>query len=445
MVNTETDPKHRYLQAARALNSQLPGHRAWIKALRERASARFDAVGFPTMRDEAWKYTNLASLVRQPFHAVSDATPLTREQLERLLPNAFDAFRLVFINGRYRPELSNPPHVDGREIARPLADALDRDAEALEPHLGQVVSIEAHPLAALNTAFLADGAYVSLPEGVALERPIHLIYVATADALAQPRALIVARSGSRATVVEQYVGIDESRYFTNAVTEVVLERGARVEHYRLQTESRLGFHVNGLHVRQHENSEFISQAIDLGGLLVRNDLYALLDAPGASCSLNGLYVADGRQHVDNHTYIAHAKPRCTSREFYKGVLDGRGRAVFNGRVVVQPDAQRTDAEQINNNLLLSEDAEIDTKPELEIYADDVKCSHGATVGQLDLDQLFYLRSRGVDDAQARDLLTFAFANDVLRRFRIAPLRAMLEHSITTRLLRGRKLRELELI
>jgi Fe-S cluster assembly protein SufD len=444
-VNTEADPKHHYLQAARALRSRLPARHAWIEALRERASARFDATGFPTVRDEAWKYTNLASLVRQPFHAVPDASPPTREQLERLLPNAFDAFRLVFLNGHYRPELSFPPRIDGRDFALPLAAALDSDAEALEPNLGRVASVDHHPLAALNTAFLADGAYIHLPDNLTLDRPIHLIYFATAEALAQPRTLIVAGPNSRATVVEQYVGIDESRYFTNAVTEVVLERDARLEHYRLQTESRLGFHVNGLHVRQCENSEFTSQAIDLGGLLVRNDLYALLDAPGASCRLNGLYVADGRQHVDNHTYVSHAKPRCTSREFYKGVLDGRGRAVFNGRVVVQPDAQHTDAEQINRNLLLSEDAEIDTKPELEIYADDVKCSHGATVGQLDLDQLFYLRSRGVDDAQARDLLTFAFANDVLRRFRSAPLRAMLEHAITTRLLRGRNLRELELI
>jgi Fe-S cluster assembly protein SufD len=441
-MSTESDSKQFYLAAARSLGAKSPDRKTWVGQLRDRAAERFETVGFPSTRDEAWKYTNLAPLMRQRFQPTAAAS-LTAERLQQLLPGAFDAFRLVVVNGRYRPELSAPPEVRG-VVGGSLAAALESH-QTVEGYLGKVVSLDSHPLAALNTAFLLDGIFVHIGANVSLDRPIHIVYVTTADALAQPRTLIVADAGSRATIVEQYVGLDNGRYFSNGVTEVVLARGAAVEHYRLQTESVQAFHVNGVFVRQDEQSEFTSHAVDLGGLLVRQDIHAHLHAPGSTCTLNGLYVADGRQHVDNHTLIEHAKPRCTSREFYKGVLDGRARAVFSGRVVVQPDAQQTDAEQVNNNLLLSEDAEVDTKPELEIYADDVKCSHGATVGQLDLDQLFYLRSRGIDDGQARDLLTFAFANEILHRFRIAPLRAMFERSLTTRLLRGKAIQAAELI
>ncbi len=443
-MSGETDLKLAYRQALDALKDQLPGQRPWLGDLRARARGHFETAGFPSTRVEAWKYTNLAPLVRQPFHPVMEAT-VTGEQLEPLLPKDLEAYRLVFVNGRYRAELSIVPQIKGVNIAESLAKKLIDDPAALETHLGRVAPIDSHPLAALNTAFLIDGAYVRLPAGVTVERPIHLVYIATADALAQPHTLIVAEAGSHATIIEQYVAIEDGRYFTNAVTEVVVEPGASIEHYRLQQESAKALHVGGLYVRQQQDSKFTSHAIDVGGLMARSDLYTVLAAEGAVCHLNGLYILDGRQHVDNHTTIEHAKPRGTSREFYKGVLDGRSRAVFNGRVLVQPDAQQTDAEQVNNNLLLSEDAEVDTKPELEIYADDVKCSHGATVGQLDPDQLYYLRSRGVDDAAARDLLTFAFVNDILHRFRVAPLRAMLERSITARLLHGRGIRELELI
>ncbi len=443
-MNGEVDTRGDYLQAIRTLEHELPGRNSWMKDLRAAAAARVEAVGFPTVRDEAWKYTNLAALMRQRFLPIASAPSFANEQLERLLPDGLDTYRLVFVNGRLRADLSSPTLGNG-EVASSLAQQLRDHPGALEPHLGRVLPDAIHSFAALNTASFVDGACVRLRAGATLERPIHLIYVGVPEALVQPRTLIIAQAGSRATIVEQYVGADGDRYFTNAVTEVVLEQGASIEHYRLQQESGRGFHIGGLYVRGEAQSSFTSHAIDLGGLLVRNDLQVALNAVGAVCTLNGLYVADGRQHIDNHTCIDHAKPGCTSREFYKGVLDGRARAVFSGRVVVQPDAQRTDAEQVNNNLLLSEDAEIDTKPELEIYADDVKCSHGATVGQLDLDQLFYLRARGVDDAAARDLLTFAFANEILQRLRLAPLRATLERLLTTRLLQGRGIRELELL
>lgn len=439
----ELDAKQLYLQAIRETESALPGRGLpWMRELRTHAAERFGVTGFPTTRDEAWKYTNLAPLIKQRFQIApaNGAAPG-----DGYFPTDLDVYRLVFVNGRYRSDLSNVPNVANRPVAGSLKEGLERHPDIFEQHLGRVAPAEMHALTALNTSLLLDGAYVFLPSGATIDRPIHLVYASTADAFTQPRTLVVANAGSRATVIEQYVGAPDARYFTNAVTEVVLERGASLEHYRLQQESLQGFHVNGLYLRQREKSVFVSHGVDLGGLLVRNDLGATLSAEGASCAMNGLYIVDGRQHVDNHTVVDHAKPRCISKEFYKGVLGGRGRAVFNGRVLVRPEAQQTDAEQVNNNLLLSDDAEIDTKPELEIYADDVKCSHGATIGQLDEDQLFYLRARGVDNAAARDLLTFAFANDVLHRFRLAPLRLMLERSLTARLLQGRDLRELELI
>jgi Fe-S cluster assembly protein SufD len=445
-MNVQTDAKQTYLTALAALGHKLPGNaKSWVRELRERSRESFAQAGFPTTRDEAWRYTNLAPLTRQAFEPVSTAIEaVSKEKLQAASFGDVDAYRLVFVGGRYHAELSNPPKTNAVAFAGSLSDALTREPEKLQGYLGDVATADAGSLAALNTAFLRDGACVRLAANSALERPIYLIYVGLPNAFSAPRTLIVADPKSQATIIEHYVGLDAPGYFSNAVTELALAPGAKLTHYRLQEESTQGFHIGGVHVRQGRDSEFVSHAIDLGGLLVRNDLRAVL-SEGATCTLNGLYVASGRQHVDNHTLIDHAEPRSTSRELYKGVLDGRARAVFNGRVVVHPDAQKSDAQQTNNNLLLSEDAEIDTKPELEIYADDVKCSHGATVGQLDTDQLYYLRTRAVDEASARDLLTFAFANDVLRRFSLAPLRAELDRRLISRLLQGRAIREVELV
>jgi len=328
-----------------------------------------------------------------------------------------------------------------------LADALSARPEVLEAYLGRCLPDVSHGFTALNTALLADGAYVHLSRGVSLEQPIHILYVTTDEAeamLMQPRNLVVAEPDSQATLIEHYVANGETAYWTNTLTEVVAEANASVTHYRLQEEGLRAFHVGGLHVHLDRDSRFTSHGIDFGGRLVRNELRSVLDAEGAECHLNGLSVLGGRQHVDNHTHIDHASPRGTSREFYKGILDGRARGVFHGRIVVHPHAQHSDAEQLNHNLLLSRDAEADSKPQLEIYADDVKCSHGATVGQLDTDALFYLRSRAVDEAAARDLLTYAFARDVLQRIGLEPVRLQLERHLASGLLHGRDIRELEL-
>lgn len=439
-----------YRDAYAAAGGALPGARTrWVRDLREQALEHFTALGFPTTRLEDWKYTSVAPIERAAFKpALRAANGVAAAELEALGFEGLEVHRLVFVDGHYSEALSSAGRLPDGALVTSLAAVLERGPERVEPYLSRHAPTDKHALAALNAAFFADGACIVLGRNVTIDKPIHLVFLSTRQGeehMLPLRNLVVAGEGSRASVIEHYVGFTEARYFTSVVTEVVAAPASQVEHYRLQRESLKAFHVGGLYVHMEKDCRFTANAVDLGGLLVRNDVRGVLDAPGAVCVLNGLYVVDGRAHVDNHTLIEHAKPYGTSREFYKGVLDGRARAVFNGRIVVHPDAQHTDAQQENRNLLLSEDAEVDTRPQLEIYADDVKCSHGATVGNLDADALFYLRSRAVDEQAARDLLTYAFANDVLARWRLAPLRLSLEHALSMRLLHGRTIRELELV
>jgi Fe-S cluster assembly protein SufD len=399
-----------------------------LRRLHKAAIARFDALGFPTPRHEDWKFTSLAPLLRVPFRlAEPGCEGVTAAALR---PFTFrDSLQLVFVNGFYAPELSSlsarPPGV----IATSLAAAVRDHPAKVEPHLARYARYEDQVFTALNTAFLRDGAFLFLPKGTVVEKPIHLVFVATAatePTVAHPRNLIVAGTNSQATLVESYVGLDAEVYFTNAVTEVAAGDGAVLDHYKVQRESTAAFHVATLQVHQDRSSNFASHYLGLGGALVRNEVRALLGAEGCECTLNGLYLATGRQHLDNHTVIDHARPHCASHELYKGILDGQARGVFNGKIFVRPDAQKTDAKQTNQTLLLSEDAVINTKPQLEIFADDVKCTHGATVGQLREDAVFYLRSRGIGREAARSLLTFAFANDIISRVRVEPIREQLE-------------------
>jgi Fe-S cluster assembly protein SufD len=344
------------------------------------------------------------------------------------------ATRVVFVNGRYRPELSSRAP-DGAFIGS-LGTAI---AERPEPVLREVArhaDWQRDALTALNTAFIQDGAFIHLPAGAVLERPIHLLYLSTSPekpALTQPRNLIVAGANSQATVVETYAGLADDVYFTNAVTEVVLGENARLDHYKLQEESARAFHIALTQVHHGRDSRFTSHSVALGAALARNELRALFAAEGCECTLNGLYMATGKQHLDNRTLIDHKSPRCTSRELYKGVLDGQSRGVFSGRVLVRQDAQKTDASQTNKNLLLSDDAVVDTKPQLEIFADDVKCAHGAAVGQLDENALFYLRSRGIGQEAARSLLTYAFASEMVNLVPLGPLRARVRDLVTSKL------------
>ena len=364
----------------------------WLQALRENAFARFSELGFPTTRDEEWRFTNVAPIAREAFR---------KGHAERLLiaPSAIE-------------ELTE---------------------EEYERHLGRYASFERNAFVALNTALLCCGATaLRVPRGVFLE-PIEITYEAPrgvneAGAVSiHPRTLVVVAPGAQCTIVETYKGA--GHYFTNAVTEIVAGDGAVVDHYKVQLESTEAFHIATMQVALGRSASFTTHNISLGGALVRNDIGVTL-SEGADATVNGLYLVNGTQHVDNHTVIDHAKPHGTSHELYKGILDGHSNAVFNGRIIVRKDAQKTDSKQTNKNLVLSDDAVIDTKPELQIFADDVRCTHGATIGQLDAESLFYLQSRGIGKAQARSLLTQAFAQDIVDRIKVPELRDRLERVLS---------------
>jgi Fe-S cluster assembly protein SufD len=415
-----------------------------LVALREAAFARFAELGLPTAQDESWKYTSLAPIAQVPFEA---GTLAARSPGQELLVRALGApgsVQLVFIDGHHRPELSSAASAAGGAFIGSLRVALAERPEVVGRELGRHADFRRDGLTALNTAFLEDGAFIHLPAGAIVDSPIQLLFISTQEGkatLSHPRNLIVAGARSRATVIETYAGAPDATYFTNAVTEIVLGEGAQLEHYKLQQESGRAFHVALLQITQGRDSRFSSHSLALGGALARNEVRALFSSEGGECTLNGLYMASGRQHLDNRTLIDHKSPRCTSRELYKGVLDGESRGVFGGRVLVREDAQKTDARQINKNLLLSEGAEIDTKPQLEIFADDVKCAHGAAVGELDEDALFYLRSRGLGRDAARSLLTYAFASEMVDRIPFLPLRARVRELVTSRLPDSEGLRE----
>lgn len=409
---------------------------AWIFPLRKAGMARFAELGFPTLQDEDWRFTNLAALVKLPFRPAFDASAngLTAEDLKAFTFAGLDAIRLVFVNGHYVPELSSPAEAGLR--VKNLAAALVEDSALVEKHLGRYAQDPANPFSALNTAFFQDGGFVHVAAGKTLSRPIHLLFVSATQepgATAQPRNLILVEKNSRATVIESYVSTVDTAYVTNAVTELLLEEGARLEHCKFQNESPEAFHVAAIHAKLGRNSNLIAHSIALGARLSRNNIRTQLAAEGVECVLNGLYLTRDEQLADHHMIVEHAQPHCQSHEYYNGILDGRSKGVFHGRILVRQPAQKTDAKQTNKNLLLSDEATVDTKPQLEIYADDVKCTHGATVGQLNDESIFYLRARGIGAERARRMLIHAFAGEIIDRIRCAPLRNELDRLIWDRL------------
>jgi len=431
-MNAVLDTKSRYVSEFDRLRSSLPGGTPWLTALREAALAHFGEAGFPTPRQEDWKYTNVAPIEKRHFAIPSALSPaLSDGQLRGLFLHGLDCHHLIFINGRLQPGYSTAASLPEGVEAGSLARVLTLSPADLEPYLGRIANPAANGFVALNTAFMSDGACIRVAPGVSLDKPVHLVFAVTGsdEVMTAPRNLIVAGDNSQLTVIEHYVDLGGGTYLTNAVTEIVAGAGARVDHYKLQQESVNAYHVATIQAHLGRDSRVASRNFSLGGRLVRNDINALLSAGGAECVMDGLFMAGGRQHVDNHTFIDHAAPDCASRENYKGALDGRSRGVFNGRIMVRQDAQKTDAHQSNHNLLLSDDAEVDTKPQLEIFADDVRCSHGATVGQLNNDALFYLRSRGLEEQRARGLLTYAFMREVIDRIEVAPLRAAMGRNL----------------
>jgi Fe-S cluster assembly protein SufD len=356
--------------------------------------------------------------------------------LRRLPLAGADTLQLVFLNGRYSPEHSTAHQLPSGLSFRSLRGLLEEGDDMLSGHLARYAGYGKHAFTALNTAFVEDGALLHIARGALVEQPVLLLFVTAAGGRAvvsHPRVLVLAERESQASVIELYASLGDSPHFTNAVTEAAVEEGAILEHYRIQMEAPSAYHVATAQFHQERSSTMLSHNVSFGGSIARNDITAVLDGEGAECTLNGLYLAGGNQHVDNHTTLDHARPHCASREYYKGILDGKSTGVFNGKIIVREDAQKTDAIQSNKNLLLSADAVVNTKPQLEIWADDVRCTHGATVGQLDLEAIFYLRSRGISREAARELLTYAFAADVLGRMKVKAVRERLEKELFERL------------
>jgi len=434
------DPRQHYGERferfERTLGAPAPG---WLKALRKDAFGRFAELGFPTTKQEEWRYTNVAPIAERAFELAADgAAELSREDVEHHSFPVYACSLFVFVNGRFAPRLSAPRALSGTPSVESLAGVLEQAPERLEPYLAKLAPYEASSFAALNTAFLHDGALVHVPEGVSVEAPIHVVYLSLPDkspGVSYPRTLVWLERGSTATVIEDYVCLGAGPGFTDAVSEVLLESNAQLDLVRLQRECGDGFHVSAVQVKQARDSRFTAHDLSLGGALVRKDVAAELAGEGAECTLDGLYIASRGELVDNHTLIDHAHPQGTSRELYKGILGGAARGIFHGTIVVRAGAQKTDARQTNKNLLLSRDAEVDSKPQLEIAADDVKCSHGSTIGQLDEASLFYLQTRGIEALSARRLLMRAFASEVTSRIRQEPLRDELEEILLERIAR----------
>ncbi|MCC8404908.1 Fe-S cluster assembly protein SufD [Paraburkholderia sp. MMS20-SJTN17] len=420
-------------QAFRTESMSLPGaDLPWLSSARRDAFEQFEGLGFPSIQLEDWKYTNVATIAKRPWHLTSSRSedPDLAQIVEDLVPDKA-AGRLVFVNGRHVPRLSHVPALPDGAFVGSFARAIREIPERLR---GVIAQHAAHDgFEALNTAFLSDGYVLLLPPGCVIDAPLVVLFLTDEANLAiHPFNAILADARSRCSVVEQFVGIADDAYFLNTVTKIVASDEANVQHCRLQQEARSAFHIARVDVAQQRASRFTSHSFALGGALSRTQIDTRLEAADAYAELNGLYFVGARQHADHHTRIDHEKPHGTSREYYRGVLDGASHGVFNGNVIVHRDAQQSDTHQANYNLLLSRDAQIDTKPQLEIHADDVKCTHGATVGQLDENQLFYLRSRGIDERMARALLVWAFARDSVERVNIGSVRSGLTQLLLAR-------------
>ena len=411
----------RYTAEYPAVAPRLPGlHLPWLKILREEALNHFSANGFPSPREEEWRYTNVSAIEKKLFQpALTEAS----DEIDRQWLDSYrlqDAWSVVLLNGRFSAGLSSLEYLPDPVSVLSMEDALAEHPDWVEAHLGKAVDNGENGFIAFNTAWFADGVFVRIPPKFELAKPIQVLHVMTeADALATTRSLIIADAMAQAEIVETFIGTD-SAYLSAAVTEVFTGPNADLALYKLQIESEKAYHFGGTYIMQARDARFAHHNYTFGGLLARSDIHVDMDH-ASECSLNGLYVGGRRQHIDNHTRINHLKPFASSRELYKGILDDRARGVFQGRVIVAENAQKTDSEMNNRNLLLSADAEADTKPQLEIYADDVKCGHGVTVGQLDEKSVFYLQSRAIDEETARNMLTFAFANEMVDKIKVRAL------------------------
>lgn len=439
-MQSPADGRQWYAGRFEAFEKSLNGDgSSGFRELRRAAIQRFSELGFPTTRDEEWRHTDLSDLARSRF-SVDGKTPDAGPEVPDILPLIEPEFadsRIVLVNGGFSRKLSSVRGLPPGVTVGTLVSAMAADPETLRRHFARYARYDDDALTALNTAFMRDGVFISVADGVVLDHPIELLFLSVNGEVpieAHPRCLILAGRNARVSVIERYTSFgDGGPSFTNAVTEIALGENSFVGHDRVQSESDEAYHIAALRVHQARDSVFVSNNISFGALLTRNTIGAVLDGEGAECTLNGLYLGTGHQLVDNHTTIDHARPHCPSHELYKGILAERSRGVFNGRIKVRRDAQKTDAKQTNKNLVLSDDASIDTKPELEIFANDVRCTHGATVGQLDPEAMFYLRSRGIGNRESRAMLIHAFAADVVERVSWEPLKERLRGMIGERL------------
>lgn len=415
---------------------------SWLSALRQQSFSRFQEIGFPSVVEEEWKYTNVAAIAKGEFSPVThlNGAAIARQDLDKWTYTEAPV-RFVFINGIFRQDLSTQGEAQAGVVALTLETAAgdDRFADSIRQIFARRAEAD-NGFVALNNALFAGGLFLRIERNVAANYPIHLLFVAEAvtgkTLAASPRVIIQAQANSAATIIESYSSSGAASYLTNAVIDVEVEDSARIQHYKVQRESANGFHIAATRANLGPKAKYETTTINLGGAISRHDIDVVMDHEGAECAVDGLYMVEGSQHTDTHSLIDHRQPHCTSRQLYKGILDGKSRAVFNGKVFVRHGAQQTDAQQTNKNLLLSPDAQIDTKPQLEIYADDVKCTHGAAIGQLDEDELFYLESRGINPALAKNMLTYGFAEEVIERITIESIKRELDSVVLNRLSQG---------
>jgi len=461
-TSTETPPSARqetaelYIEDQKRLaSSRADDEPAFLTDMRDTGISRFEQLGFPTTKDEDWRETNISAIAEGDFRWQAESSPnLRSDGITQFEFPHLSCTRLVFVNGRYvpRPSYRRPlPFVQG-VIATGLASALGSGEpqyeQLIQPHLGHYAETFDNAFTALNAGFVEDGAFIYIPKETKLSEPLHLMFVSTpvsADAhvACHPRNLIIVEPGAEVTIIEDYISLGDDPHFSNAVTEIFADEKSYVQHYLLERENVAACNISTLAIKQMADSRVESHSVLLGGRLVRNDIRPVLNGSRSDCLLNGLYIGGQDQHMDNHMRVIHAQPHCDSRQYYRGILDRNARAVFTGRIVVRPGAQKTDAKQTNQNLLLSDDAQANTRPQLEIYADDVKCTHGATIGQIDEDAVFYLRARGISEAMARAMLIYAFVGQSLDLMAVRPVRDAIRGLVIERLPQGKLLESLE--
>ncbi|MDI6765854.1 MAG: Fe-S cluster assembly protein SufD [Bacteroidota bacterium] len=447
-MNQSFENIKQYIEQFEAFEKTLNGEsKTPFHEIRRGAIEQFSKLGFPTAKDEEWRFTNIQPIIKTKFktHFNKKIEAVRKEQIEKVIIKGIAETRLVFINGYYSDEYSIN-NITNKDIkVGCLSETLQNNFKLIRDNIAHISKYDKNVFTSLNTSFIHDGAFIFVPDDTTIEEPIYIVYISSEDQtpfITHPRNLIIVGQHSKVSVVEHFVHLSDNIYFNNAVTEIAAGENSIIEHTKLQSESAKAYHIGTTYIHQSKGSKVTQNSIMIGGAIVRNNIISILEDEGIECTLNGLSLATGQQLIDNHTTIDHSKPHCASHELYKAILDGKSKGVFNGKIYVRKDAQKTDAKQTNKTLLLSDEAAMDTKPQLEIFADDVKCTHGAAIGYIDADALFYLRSRGISEEIARDLLTYAFADDIIEKLCCEQIREYLHRILHSRLKQGRELEKL---